>query len=285
MAVQFVIRVTFLLLLTYGSAEAAAAPMANPNCRDRCGNVSIPYPFGIGGRCYMEKWFEVVCNRTADSPAKAFLASIDVELLEIKIGDLTGIDSYSPYEPGIVRVNMPNISSYCRRQLSGGVNMRGSPFYFSSYRNTFISVGCDHMAIMTGIDPVVTGCKSDCNNKSMTDQKCSGFNCCQTAVPDGIQVLNVDFQSIKGDKASGECKHAWIGEDKWLYSNKTKWSDYVQYLEYVPVVLEWIPTEGPRDRDSDWSTTSYDRDYYYCNRGFQGNPYLPTGCEGKLNLI
>jgi hypothetical protein len=65
---------------------------------------------------------------------------------------------------------MPIISSSnCNGSRNGGgVNMTGSPFYFSSSRNTFISVGCDNMAIMTGIDPmVVIGCKSDCNNKSM----------------------------------------------------------------------------------------------------------------------
>ena len=287
MAIHLAMRITFLLLLAYELAEAAPPPIAKPNCTSSCGNVTkIPYPFGIGHGCYMNRMFEIVCNGS-DSSRKAFLPSIDMEVLEINMSDPYSDYSYSrsSSEPGLVRVNMPIISSnYCTVGRSGGVNMTGSPFYFSSYRNTFISVGCDHMAIMTGIDPVVTGCKSDCNNKSMTDQKCSGFNCCQTAVPDGIQVLNVDFQSIKGDKASGECKHAWIAEDKWLYSNKTDPSVDVQHLEYVPVVLEWIPTEGPRDRDSDWSTTSYDRDYYYCNRGFQGNPYLPTGCEGKLQI-
>uniref|UniRef100_A0A2N9H4T3 Wall-associated receptor kinase domain-containing protein n=1 Tax=Fagus sylvatica TaxID=28930 RepID=A0A2N9H4T3_FAGSY len=164
---------------------------------------------------------------------------------------------------------MPIISSNCTGSRSGGgVNMTGSPFYFSSRRNTFISVGCDNMAIMTGIDPmVVTGCKSDCNNESMTDQKCSGFKCCQTAVPDGIQVLNVDFKSIKGDKASGECKHAWIAESNWLDSNKTDPSDYVQYLEYVPVVLEWTATNEARGSEFRLVWTSYGEDYYYCKRG------------------
>jgi hypothetical protein len=159
---------------------------------------------------------------------------------------------------------MPIISSSnCNGSRSGGgVNMTGSPFYFSYYWNTFISVGCDNMAIMTGIDPmVVTGCKSDCNNKSMRtnggDQKCSGFKCCQTTVPDGIQVLNVDFNST-------ECKHAWIAEDKWLDSNKTDPSDYVQYLEYVPVVLEWTATNETRGPNSDADMTSYGADYSYC---------------------
>ena len=134
---------------------------------------------------------------------------------------------------------------------------------------------------MTGIDPVVTGCKSDCNNKSMRtyggDQKCSGFKCCQTAVPYGIQVCKVDFNST-------ECNHAWIAEDKWLYSNKTDPSDYVQYLEYVPVVLEWTATNETRGPNSDADWMGYGANYSYCRYGYEGNPYLLTGCEGKLQI-
>ena len=245
MAVHLVMRITFLLLLTYELAEAAP-PIPKHNCTSSCGSVTkIPYPFGIGHGCYMNRSFEIVCNGS-DSSRKAFLPSIDMEVLEITISgfkyDDVGVYYSSGHsEPGLVQVNMPIISSSnCNGSRSGGgVNMTGSPFYFSLDRNTFIAVGCDNMAIMTGIDPVVTGCKSDCNNKSMRtnggDQKCSGFKCCQTAVPDGIQVLNVDFKSR-------ECKHAWIAEDKWLYEDKTDPSHDVQYLEYVPVVLEWTAT-------------------------------------------
>uniref|UniRef100_A0A2N9FMC7 Wall-associated receptor kinase galacturonan-binding domain-containing protein n=1 Tax=Fagus sylvatica TaxID=28930 RepID=A0A2N9FMC7_FAGSY len=290
MAVHLVMRITFLLLLTYELAEAAPPPIAKPNCTSSCGNVTkIPYPFGIGHGCYMNRTFEIVCNGS-DSSRKAFLPSIDMEVLEINMSDPynNDLESFSNHPGQMVRVNMPIISSSnCNGSRSGGgVNMTGSPFYFSTTWNTFISVGCDNMAIMTGIDPMVTGCKSDCNNKSMRtdDQKCSGFKCCQTAVPDGIQVLNVDFKSIKEDKASGECKHAWIAEYNWLDSNKTDPSDYVQYLEYVPVVLRWTATNEARGPNSYAEETSYGGDYYYCNYGYQGNPYLPTGCEGKLQI-
>jgi hypothetical protein len=294
MGVKLVMRITSLLLLTYGLAEAKA-PIAKPGCPTDCGNVSIPYPFGTRRGCYMNQSFEIVCNGTGSS-TKAFLPSFYMmEVLTISISD----PDYIIYEPGVIRVNMPIISSSnCNlsRSRSGGVDMTGSPFFLSSYRNTFISVGCNNMALMTGIDPmVVVGCISDCNNKSMTDKevKCSGFNCCQTTVPIGIQVLNVDFKRIDESKASEECKYAFLADRQWLESNNTDPSYDVQHLEYVPVFLEW--TASPnfsnmesstelRRRNAFWYYTSYGVRFYSCLRGYEGNPYLPTGCQGKLKF-
>ena len=39
---------------------AGNSSLAKPGCRDKCGNVSIPYPFGIGKDCFREG-FEVYC--------------------------------------------------------------------------------------------------------------------------------------------------------------------------------------------------------------------------------
>ena len=78
MGVQFVMRITFLLLLTYGLAEAAAPPMAMPGCNDSCGNVSIPYPFGMTtADCYLNDWFKINCTGKGSS-ARAFLPGINL---------------------------------------------------------------------------------------------------------------------------------------------------------------------------------------------------------------
>ena len=57
MGVQFAMRITFLLLLTYGLSVAAALPMAKSGSIDICGNVSIPYSFGITVNCYFNDWW------------------------------------------------------------------------------------------------------------------------------------------------------------------------------------------------------------------------------------
>ncbi len=112
MAVQFVIRITFLLLLTYGLAEAAP-PIGKSGCKTRCGNVTnISYPFGMGpSHCYMDDWFEIVCNGSG-----AFLKRINMEVLEITI------TSKGSNADNTVRVKSPIISSNpsCTSMSSGG---------------------------------------------------------------------------------------------------------------------------------------------------------------------
>nr|XP_023895757.1 wall-associated receptor kinase-like 8 [Quercus suber] len=288
MAVKFVMRITFLLLLAvaYGLAEGAP-PMAKPNCPDRCGNVSIPYPFGIGSNCFMNKTYEIVCNESGVAAAAiAFLVfpSIRVEVLEIRITDPYNNNDDSFYGPGFIRVKMPIISSNCINKSSAGsvarVNISGTPFFFSSYRNKFVSVGCDNLATMTGLNPMmVVGCKTNCSNKKLIG-KCSGFDCCQTSVPDGIQLLNVTFSH------TSSCQRAFLAETQWLEKTDPSASNHFLNSDYVPVMLEWIVKFTDYDfeelyyrRHIDWYNTTYGVLYPYCSYGFQGNPYLNMGCQ------
>ena len=297
MAVKFVMRITFLLLLAvaYGLAEGAP-PMAKPNCPARCGNVSIPYPFGIGSNCFMHKTYEIVCNESGVAAAAiAFLPSIQVEVLEIRLIDPFNIYEDPLSEPGLIRVMMPIFSSNCPNKSSvadGVVDISKTPFFFSSYGNIFVSVGCNNKATMVGHDSTVFfGCKTDCNNQKLRG-KCTGFDCCQTTVPSdgtsGIQRLNVTLESTTNNMNT--CTHAFLAETQWLESNKTDPSNDVQYLEYVPVALEWtIPnstfiinlnsTEARR-RNMYLDHMSYEATYYNCRYGYEGNPYLNMRCQG-----
>ena len=108
------------------------------------------------------------------------------------------------------------------------VNISGSPFFFSSDWDRFISVSCDNLVLMM----VVVGCKSNCVDKSMIEDSelkyCSGFNRCMSIVPSGIQVLNASFKGIKEEnRTSEECKFAFLADDKWLNSTTKDLSYYV----------------------------------------------------------
>lgn len=84
--VKLVSHISFLLLMLM-FPPASAQPLdglAKPNCSDHCGNISIPYPFGIGKGCYLEKSFDVECDETSNPP-RAFLRIIKIELVNITV--------------------------------------------------------------------------------------------------------------------------------------------------------------------------------------------------------
>ncbi|KAF2301573.1 hypothetical protein GH714_026698 [Hevea brasiliensis] len=58
MVAELVRQVSFsLALLLTIELAIAAPPMSKLKCKDHCGNISIPYPFGMGNKdCYFNEW-------------------------------------------------------------------------------------------------------------------------------------------------------------------------------------------------------------------------------------
>nr|DAD29467.1 TPA_asm: hypothetical protein HUJ06_030935 [Nelumbo nucifera] len=59
------------------TASSSTMPLqAKPNCADKCGNITVPYPFGIGDdpSCYRDG-FNLFCNNTF-TPPKLFVSNI-----------------------------------------------------------------------------------------------------------------------------------------------------------------------------------------------------------------
>ena len=57
-------QLLLLMLLQTTTAAAPVPPPPNvllPHCKETCGGISIPYPFGIGDGCFREG-FEVTCD-------------------------------------------------------------------------------------------------------------------------------------------------------------------------------------------------------------------------------
>ncbi|KAG8661521.1 hypothetical protein MANES_01G013225v8 [Manihot esculenta] len=279
--------VLFILLFQWlMKALPATSSMAKPGCPNKCGNVTIPYPFGIGAGCYMDPGFEVFCNKSS-LLHKPYIGSVGLELLQVSID-------------GTIRVNNPVLSSNCQnRAPMADVSLSGSPFFFSDTRNRFTALGCDNLALIYRQDMVIGGCLSICNT-TVRERSCNGINCCQITIPSYLQFINASFRGISASEDHEQCRVGFMVDKEWFsYPMVDKeWFNYsrvTRAMEYVPVVLEWGISNGtcrdsPERSSNRGNSTNLCGSYascstkmgeYYhcsCNSGYEGNPYL--SCQG-----
>ncbi|GJN03904.1 hypothetical protein PR202_ga21399 [Eleusine coracana subsp. coracana] len=71
-----------------GAASASAAIGPGSNCTRSCGDIDIPYPFGVEPGCYHAAGFNLTCNHTYQPPM-LFLGDGTVQVLEISVANGT----------------------------------------------------------------------------------------------------------------------------------------------------------------------------------------------------
>ncbi|XP_034922250.1 wall-associated receptor kinase-like 8 [Populus alba] len=283
MKMKSIFRISLLLLPILFQSATAAAPMTKPGCQNRCGNISIPYPFGTVQDCYANEMFKIVCRETANESApRAFISMINMEVLNIT--------------DGAAIFKGPIMSSNCSdRQFNlPALNLTGSPYFFS-FGNVFTAVGCNVRALLTGIGPQVVGCDSTCS--ADYDQKtllygqeinslCADGNCCVASAPYRMQVFQPSLEAKNGSEDSSGCKLAFLtDQNKFSFLNMTN-PQALQGWRSVPLVLAWMMDYSIWRYDNSTmdckyflyeSTVSNVSGYECsCSNGYEGNPYL--GC-------
>jgi hypothetical protein len=287
MKMRSIFRISLLLLPILFQLATAAPPVTKPGCQNRCGNISIPYPFGTAQDCYANEMFKIVCRETTNESApRAFISMINMEVLNIT--------------DGAAIVNGPIMSSNCSDRQSNlpALNLTGSPFFFS-FGNVFTAVGCNVRALLTGIGRQVVGCDSTCsadsNQKTLLygqeiNSLCADGNCCVARAPYRMQVFQPSLDTKNGSEDSSGCKLAFLtDETNFSFLNITN-PQALQGWRSVPLVLAWM---------MDYSIWRYDKStmdckyFLYessvsnvsgyecsCSNGYEGNPYL--GCTGNF---
>ncbi|XP_042478212.1 wall-associated receptor kinase-like 1 [Macadamia integrifolia] len=274
---------------------AAETPMAKDGCKENCGNISIPYPFGIGNECYFDKSFEILCNDTNSNPSVPFLQYPDVEVLEF-------LPDYA------VRVVYTSVASTCSQsgstELSEAIDF---PFTFSVTHNNFNAIGCDISAGFTRLNGGnnSNGCMSVCVNNTMPTMNsiissCSGDGCCKTTVPSNVQLYDVKVFNLDVSGASNSCGVAFLADANFSDYNQFDLSSISNALNStnyrIPVVFDWVianstceearkvsSVQGYACGKNTYCIDSNNGPGYRCScsEGFQGNPYLPDGCKGS----
>ncbi|GKV26902.1 hypothetical protein SLEP1_g36116 [Rubroshorea leprosula] len=174
----------FLQLLMIESAVGQA--LVKPGCKEHCGNVSIPYPFGIRADCYMHKEFEVSCGETSNPPTN-LLTSIETEVL------------YFSLDHSIVNVKIPITSQQCSVRLNF-LDFSGSPLM--SYKGRMLLLPEGYVPalldrVITDEDPSQLPYRYDhafnCSQFNGTIANSSFFIILLPSVPYGCQGINLGF--------------------------------------------------------------------------------------------
>ncbi|XP_010248293.1 PREDICTED: wall-associated receptor kinase 2-like, partial [Nelumbo nucifera] len=291
--------------MTTEEAKAAASSklsLAKPGCQEKCGNLSIPYPFGIGDepKCFLNEDFQFFCNTTSDPPQLMMMHSIsdDKPILDISLQGQVATTMWAASECYAGEGNdlVVNTSSW---ELP-------EPYMLSDTRNRFITVGCDTSGILDGYngEAFYIGCSSGClNDTKETLLPCdNGLGCCQSTIPKGITGLNISTESIFNFSYTwniNRCGYAFMCDKDLMASQVSRlWSmgNNVKYLEnfgiQTPIILDWAirnktceDVGGMEDNivcgNNTYCTNSTNGPGYLCHclQGYQGNPYLPDGCQ------
>jgi hypothetical protein len=277
---RMLMQLTWVGVLLSGMAAAGvAAQLARPNCSDQCGDVEIPFPFGITDGCYLNDYFALTCNQSSGE-----VLSGNVIITNISIQGQLDILMYVAYQ--------------CLNKTGFHSWLRFPTFTISNTKNVFVAVGCDTYVYFYGFqnnDPFSMGCMSICQNISnVPNHSCSGIGCCQVDIPPGLKNFTLEAYSFKnhtGISSFNPCSYAFVvKQDHFNFS-----TDYLYTLKdnkTLPMVLDWAIgnetcefAQSKSDYVCGGNSTCYDPDNGYgyrckCKDGYNGNPYLQLGCQG-----
>ncbi|KAI3672469.1 hypothetical protein L6452_38557 [Arctium lappa] len=280
---HFTILIVIMLSRTtkYVSEDAQSLP----GCPHKCGNITIPYPFGTKPGCYLSKSYHVKCETL-------IIASSKFKLLEISLG-------------GRMRGLLPK-GFRCYNKTHGLIS-KSEPridldrFLISSAQNLLTTVGCDTRANLKSFkgEEYITGCLSMTGCDRLIIGSCLGMGCSQVPVPYDLTKFRIHAQSNTGKVGSwsyNNCTYAFLVEKDGYNFVETD-LDNLQNRSF-PVVLEWSVGNTSCEIAQMNKTTylckenseCYDASIEFynkssrgyncrCAQGYGGNPYLPNGCR------
>ncbi|XP_006653831.2 putative wall-associated receptor kinase-like 16 [Oryza brachyantha] len=298
--------VVFQLLVTAAAAATqAAGRVALLGCPESCGDVQVPYPFGIGDGCSYPG-FNLTCGGDAHRTVpKLFLATGNdsVEVLGISLLD------------GTVRIRSKLFQSVLVGSTTNaswswpGLPADG-PFTVSTAYNWLVAFGCNIVAQLIPHGDAAEGstCAATCVDGwgNIAGPSCSGIARCRTSMGPGVRSYTIRVQNLADRPPFGLSTQtaAFVAEQSWFSANENDMlnnlSNHLPFtVRSVPVVLEWwldlirdeafLPLSvGPNTTDfrclslnssSYYNDLNYDRRRCNCSQGYEGNPYLRNGCQ------
>ncbi|GJN34638.1 hypothetical protein PR202_gb23320 [Eleusine coracana subsp. coracana] len=300
------------------SAAAAAAPPAPiglPSCNTTCGNISVPYPFGIQPGCF-RPGFNLTCDTRQNPPR--LLGDGTLRVVDIFIQNAT------------VRVlqDGPRVYPVDKITSDDGLNITlatvfaGGHYRMPVFKNELVLFGCDMLATLVagktrdatninGSGSEAVGCTSFCSGSGGEGKYCSHSGCCQASFSSidagGYMPTEVHLRMLQSRKVTileaNSYVTVFLAEEGWLdnWGAENEESDTPEPKNDIPLIVRWdivqglaLPDSGGdeegcprgvatlcRSNHSDCTDDSEGDEIYLCRceQGYSGNPYVAGGCQ------
>nr|XP_043631121.1 wall-associated receptor kinase-like 2 [Erigeron canadensis] len=255
---------------------------AKQGCNDMCGNVTIPYPFGIGINCAINEWYVVDCNSSTPylSAVKNY-EIIRVSLINQTITINTPKPTFSDCQNPVMNIS----------QKINIIDLSRSPFLLSRRHNIFVSEGCGNAVMMDHENTVLTGCSTTCFNNTTFDDgnNCIGVSCCRATVPSYLKSYTIGITGLGGNTA---CGTAFVMDTSSYINRSISNSRSVASEDnFVPISLLWTLSVHDNDQVTCCPSNNKDKlivrldnhtivDSWRCMHysSYEGNVYLEDGC-------
>lgn len=272
--------------------SAQSVSLSKPGCPEKCGDIIIPYPFGIGSKCSESSSFTVVCQNSSIP----FLSRIKLEVVHISLRGMVKVKQHIS----------PMACTVKQRTMSLINLLLGSPFIISASYNKLVVLGCQNAGWLrpNQTSATISGCMAICDANTRDLNSCNGVNCCQISITPGLQEPDFTYLRTRTlGKNVNSCGYAFLAEEEWFHRDYKTYkglqhdllNPFDEEFRFATLALEWIldnPIISVDARCVDRDHEYHDHFGYYkkytdagrfrlcsCVDGFEGNPYLLEGCQ------